>query len=280
MHLELVFKHVKYVIAGGRRQRWKDGTLCSAAGWSSRCVCEWCIWILAASCIHLPHHKVLAFICWTLHAGTVLNCNQEDSECLNKENCIACKAFEHIVPKVYVQIGMVRFDACFCPGQVLISVQQCVIHKLIMSVVLQVVMMANWLLQYWIARSHIETGLVLKYGSAFITMLAAKNILHKFFPCAEWADSCARNPEPKEAICCNCCRCQVWHKNWAIKCNVQESGQAHSWWPNIQHLPLCQIWCQDSRCGGKASSQYELQVHFDISLRVSWQRCSWSHFVY
>jgi hypothetical protein len=43
---------------------------------------------------------------------------------------------------------------------------------------------------------------------------------------------------------------------------------------------LCQIWCQDSRCGGKASSQYELQVHFDISLRVSWQRCSWSHFVY
>jgi hypothetical protein len=34
---------------------------------------------------------------------------------------------------------------------------------------------------------------------------------------------------------------------------------------------LCQIWCQDSRCGGKASSQYELQVHFDISLRVSWQ---------
>jgi hypothetical protein len=102
MHLELVFKHVKYVIAGGRRQRWKDGTLCSAAGWSSRCVCEWCIWILAASCVHLPHHKVLAFICWTLHAGTVPNCNQEDSEWLNKENCIACKAFEHIVRRVYV----------------------------------------------------------------------------------------------------------------------------------------------------------------------------------
>ncbi len=188
-------------MAGGRRQRWKDGAICSAIGWSCRCVCEWCIWILAASCFHLLHHKILAIICWTLHAGM------------------------QVLLTVLFYLFGVKPTTSF--------LSQC---RLLCTKV-KIIFLKGFCCMF------IKSPAVQSIGWSFLLFVTLW--------CAEWTDSCARNPQPKTAISCNCCWCQIWHKNWAIEGNVQESGQAYSWWGCIQHLPLCKIWCQDWRCGGK-----------------------------